>query len=109
MTDDPHEPGPPWQMDWTAEARRRFDDMPAGGHRLVLAVRAELITAADPYYRGIDADAGLPHWITVRPLASTSPDGPHIAHLAGGRGWLVFTFIRRHADPQITVTDAFWV
>jgi hypothetical protein len=27
----------------------------------------------DPYYRGIDADASLPHWITVR------------------RGWLLFT------------------
>ncbi|MER7960213.1 hypothetical protein [Streptomyces sp. NPDC096030] len=72
----------------------------------MLSARAELITAEDPYYRGIDADVSLPHWITVRPLASTSPSGPHIADLAGGRGWLIFTFIRRHADPQITVTDA---
>ncbi|MFF9158002.1 hypothetical protein ACF1AB_37905 [Streptomyces sp. NPDC014846] len=82
--------------------------MPEDAKQLVLSARAELITAADPYYRGIDADASLPHWITVRPLASTSPGGPHIADLAGGRGWLIFTFIRRHADPQITVTDAFW-
>ncbi|MFC8914803.1 hypothetical protein ACGF5F_34420 [Streptomyces sp. NPDC047821] len=106
MTDDP--PLPPWQMDWTAEARRVFDAMPADARRLVLAARAELVTAPDPYYRGIDTDASLPHWITVRPLASTSPGGPHIADLAGGRGWMIYTFIRRHAEPQITVTDAFW-
>ncbi|MEU5812031.1 hypothetical protein [Streptomyces sp. NPDC047718] len=106
MTDDL--PGPPWQMDWTVEARQDFEAMPADGKQLVLAARAELITAPDPYYRGIDADACLPHWITVRPLASTRPGGSHIADLAGGRGWLVFTFIRRHAEPQITVTDVFW-
>ncbi|WP_018557327.1 MULTISPECIES: hypothetical protein [Streptomycetaceae] len=106
MTDDlPH---PPWQMDWTAEARQDFDAMPADGRQLVLAARAELITAPDPYYRGIDADACLPHWITVRPLTSTKPGGPHIADLAGGRGWLIYTFIRRHAVPQITVIEAFW-
>ncbi|AXE26065.1 hypothetical protein C0216_23700 [Streptomyces globosus] len=103
MTDDC--PRPPWKMDWTVEALQEFESMPDDG---VPAARAELITALDPYYRGIDADPSLPHWITVRPLASTSPGGPHIADLAGGRGWLVFTFIRRHADPQITVTDAFW-
>ncbi|SNT44852.1 hypothetical protein SAMN05216252_12667 [Actinacidiphila glaucinigra] len=49
-----------------------------------------------------------PHWITVRPLASTRPGGPHIADLAGGRGWLIFIFIRRHAVPLITVIEAFW-
>lgn len=106
MTDEL--PRPPWQMDWTAEALQEFESMPVDGRQLVLAARAELVTAADPYYRGIDADLALPHWITVRPLASTSPGGPHIADLAGGRGWLVFTFIRRHADPQITIADAFW-
>ncbi|MFD4589061.1 hypothetical protein [Streptomyces sp. NPDC058434] len=41
-------------------------------------------------------------------MASTSPGGPHIADLAGGRGWLIYTFIRRHAEPQIIVTDVFW-
>ncbi|MCJ0872558.1 hypothetical protein [Streptomyces sp. AP-93] len=101
-------PRPPWQMDWTAEAHQEFEHMPADAKKLILAARAELVTALDPYYRGVDADASLPHWITVRPLASTSPGGPHIADLAGGRGWLIFTFIRRHAEPQITVTDAFW-
>ncbi|MFB7175719.1 hypothetical protein ACFCYM_33585 [Streptomyces sp. NPDC056254] len=82
--------------------------MSEDGKQLVLSARAELITVLDPYYRGIDADVSLPHWITVRPLASTSPGGPHIADLAGGRGSLIFTFTRRHADPQITVTDTFW-
>jgi hypothetical protein len=106
VTDGP--PLPPWQMDWTTEARQEFDLMPPEGQQLILAARAELVTATDPYYRGIDADVSLPHWITVRPLASTSPGGPHIADLAGGRGWLIYTFIRRHAEPQITVTDAFW-
>ncbi|GAA1565602.1 hypothetical protein ACYTFC_21720 [Streptomyces globosus] len=106
MTDEC--PRPPWKMDWTVEALQEFESMPEDGKQLVLAARAELITVLDPYYRGIDADSSLPHWITVRPLASTNPGGPHIADLAGGRGWLVFTFIRRHADPQITVTDAFW-
>ncbi|CAM5682674.1 hypothetical protein SBADM41S_03614 [Streptomyces badius] len=28
--------------------------------------------------------------------------------LAGGRGWLIYTFMQRHADPQIIVTEAFW-
>ncbi|MFF8867715.1 hypothetical protein ACF08B_37370 [Streptomyces sp. NPDC015139] len=65
--------------------------MPEGAKQLVLSARAELITTPDSYCRGIDADGSLP-----------------LADLAGGRGWLIFTFIRRHADPQITVTDAFW-
>ncbi|MFH8717691.1 hypothetical protein [Streptomyces zaomyceticus] len=106
MTNDP--PVPPWRMDWTVEARQAFDSMPADGQQLVLSARAELVNVLDPYYRGIDADITLPHWITIRPLASTSPGGPHIADLAGGRGWLIYTFIRRHAEPQITVTGAFW-
>ncbi|MFF4182719.1 hypothetical protein ACFYZ9_05985 [Streptomyces sp. NPDC001691] len=101
-------PGPPWQMDWTKEAGEAFSPMPAEGRQLVMAARAELITVDDPYFRGIDADTSLPHWIAVRPLASTSPGGPHIADLAGGRGWLIFTFLRRHAEPQIIVTDVFW-
>ncbi|WHM40914.1 hypothetical protein [Streptomyces sp. BPTC-684] len=74
--------------------------MPEDGKQLVLSARAERITAADPYFRGIDADLGLPHWIAVRPLASTSSGGPHLADLAGGRGWLIFTFTRCHAAPR---------
>lgn len=101
-------PRPPWQMDWTKIAWDDFQNMPAEGRDLVTAARAELITVEDPCFRGIDADAGLPHWITVRPLASTNPGGPHIADIAGGRGWLIYTFIRRHAEPQIIVTEAFW-
>lgn len=95
-------------MDWTKQAPHDFQNMPAEGSDLVMSGRAELITAEDPYFRGIDADASLPHWMTVRPLASTNPGGPHILDLAGGRGWLIYTFMRRHADPQIVVTEVFW-
>lgn len=100
--------GPPWQMDLTTPVSKALETMPADGRELMMAARAELITAPDPYFRGIDTDAALPHWITVRPLASTNPSGPHIADLAGGRGWIIFTFIRRHADPQIVVTEVSW-
>lgn len=85
-----------------------FQGMPAEGSDLGMSARAELIATEDPYFRGIDADASLPHWMTVRPPASTSPGGPHIVDVAGGRGWLIYTFMRRHADPQIVVTKAFW-
>lgn len=73
MTDEP--PRPPWQMDWTKQAQHDFQNMPAEASDLVMSARAELIRAEDPYFRGIDADASLPHWMTVRPLASTSPGG----------------------------------
>ncbi|MFE7002141.1 hypothetical protein ACFVBM_21645 [Streptomyces griseus] len=46
--------------------------------------------------------------MTIRPLASSSPGGHHIVDLAGGRGCLIYTFVQRHADPQIIVTEAFW-
>ncbi|MFD4799271.1 hypothetical protein ACIA71_06150 [Streptomyces anulatus] len=46
--------------------------------------------------------------MTGRPLASTSPGGPHIVDLAGGHGWLIYIFMRRHADLQIIVTETFW-
>ncbi|MFF7183172.1 hypothetical protein [Streptomyces sp. NPDC008121] len=76
--------------------------MPADGRQLVLAVRAELITAVDPDYRGIDADAHLPHWINVRPLTPTSPGGEHIADLAGGRGRLAHLHLH---PPSRRTTD----
>ncbi|MEJ8632447.1 hypothetical protein [Streptomyces sp. MS2.AVA.5] len=101
MTDEL--PLPPWKMDWTAEALREFETMPDDGKRLVLSARAELFTARDPYYRGIDADVSLPHWITVRPPASTSPGGPHIANLAGGRGLRAFRTVR--AEPAGSPAD----
>jgi hypothetical protein len=98
---------PPWQTGWTKQAQHDLQNIPAEASDLVLSARAELITAEDPYFRGIDADASLPHWMTVRPLA-TRPGGPHIVDLADGRGWLIYTFMRRHIDPQIVVTEAFW-
>nr|WSW68271.1 hypothetical protein OG461_19845 [Streptomyces sp. NBC_00995] len=57
-------------------------------------------------FRGFDVDASLPHWMTVRPLASTSPGGPYIVDLASGLGWLICTFMPRHAEPQLLVTEA---
>ncbi|MFF8988308.1 hypothetical protein ACF08E_33650 [Streptomyces globisporus] len=85
-----------------------FQNMPAEGSDLIMSARAELITAEGPYFRGIDADASLPRCMTGRPLSSTSTGGPHIVNLTGGRGWPLHTFMRRHADPQIIVTEAFW-
>lgn len=84
-----------------------FQNMPAEGSDLVMSARAELITAEGPYFRGLTP---MPRFrcMTGRPLASTSPDGPHIVNLACGRGWPIHTFMRRHADPQIIVTEAFW-
>lgn len=95
-------------MDWTKQAQDDFQGTSAEGSALIMSARAELVTSDDPCFRGIDADASLPLWMTVRPLASTSPGGPHIVDLAGGRGWPVCTLIRRHAEPQIVVTEAFW-
>ncbi|MDG9682604.1 MULTISPECIES: hypothetical protein [Streptomyces] len=85
-----------------------FQNMPAEGSDLIMSARAELITAEDPYFRGIGADASLPHCMTIRPLASASPGGPHIVDLVRGRGWLIYTFMQRHTDPQIIVTEALW-
>ncbi len=47
--------GPPWQADWTKEAEDNRNTLPDQGRALVDAARAELVTAADPYFRGIDA------------------------------------------------------
>lgn len=48
-----------------------------------------------------------PSWATSAPRAH-EPRWPHIVDLAGGRGQLIYTFMRRHTDPQIVVTEAFW-
>ncbi|MFH8665242.1 DUF6193 family natural product biosynthesis protein [Streptomyces anulatus] len=83
--------------------------MPAEGSDLVMSARAELITAEDPYFRGIDADASLPHWMTVRPLASTSPGGPHIVDLADAAGSSTpscgVTPTRRSSSPKPSGPD----
>lgn len=52
--------GPPWQADWTKEAEDNRNALPAEARTLVDTARAELVTAADPYFRGIDTDRDLP-------------------------------------------------
>ncbi|WP_327403038.1 hypothetical protein OG194_25015 [Streptomyces sp. NBC_01288] len=58
----------PWQADWRTDALAT----------IVLAVRAELVAAKDPYFRGINADAGLPESMSVMPGRSTEPKGRHL-------------------------------
>ncbi|WP_329157485.1 hypothetical protein OHA63_19015 [Streptomyces anulatus] len=72
-------------MDWTKQAQHDFQDMPAEASDLVMSARAELITAEDPYFRGIDADASLPAL----------------------NGRLICAFKRHHAHPRIVVTEVF--
>ena len=107
MTDDGFM-GPPWQMDWTIEAEAVRDALPENARKMVDAGRAELVTAKDPYFRGIDADADLPDGIKVRPVESSKPKGARILLFDGGHGWMTYTFIRRAEDPQIVVEEVFW-
>ncbi|MFE9094145.1 hypothetical protein [Streptomyces sp. NPDC007264] len=51
--------GPPRQADWTKEAEGNRAALPAEARALVDAARAELVTAKDPYFRGIDSDRDL--------------------------------------------------
>jgi hypothetical protein len=70
--------------------------------------RAELVTAKDPYFRGIDADGALPESMRVEPVRSSDPKGPRILYFDSGNGWLVYTFVRRSEEPQILVYEVFW-
>ncbi|MGC0376753.1 hypothetical protein [Streptomyces sp. SAI-229] len=107
MTDDGFM-GPPWQTDWTLKAQAVRDTLPEHVRKTVDAVRAELVTAKDPYFRGIDTDADLPDGMRVRPIQSSVPKGPRIFFFGHGHGWLRYTFIRRVEDPQIIVEEVFW-
>ncbi|MFE4965969.1 hypothetical protein [Streptomyces sp. NPDC056660] len=44
---------------------------------MVHAARAELVTAKDPYFRGVETDAGLPEGMKVRPIRSSRPKGAY--------------------------------
>ncbi|MFF6876707.1 hypothetical protein ACFY9S_15485 [Streptomyces sp. NPDC012474] len=100
--------GPPWQMDWTLKAQAARDTLPESVRKTVDAARAELVTAKDPYFRGVDVDADLPDGMKVRPLESSKPKGPRILLFDNGHGWMTYTFIRRVDDPQIVVEEVFW-
>ncbi|GGN25499.1 hypothetical protein [Streptomyces fuscichromogenes] len=100
--------GPPWQMDWRIDALAGFEALPDDMREIVLAVRGELVAAKNPYFRGIDTDAGLPDGMRVRPDQSTDPRGRHMCFFDDGYGWLKYTFVRRAEDPQIVVEELFW-
>ncbi|MGW1623380.1 hypothetical protein [Streptomyces sp. NPDC002172] len=100
--------GPPWQMDWRIDALAAFESLPDHVREIVIAARAELVTAKDPYFRGIDADAWLPEGMQVIPVWSTGLKGRHICLFDNGSGWLKYTFVRRTEDPQIVVEELFW-
>ncbi|MFB7456696.1 hypothetical protein [Streptomyces sp. NPDC056188] len=65
--------GPPWQMDWTLKAQAARDALPEHVRKAIDTARAELVTATDPYFRGIDADVGLPEGMRVEPARSSDP------------------------------------
>ncbi|MFD4262680.1 hypothetical protein ACFWR9_34955 [Streptomyces sp. NPDC058534] len=100
--------GPPWQMDWVRSARADRDAYPEHVRDLIDAIRAELVTVKDPYFRGIDNLPDLPEGCWVEPGRSTVPDGANVCYFDRGRGWLRYVFVRRSADPQITVEEVFW-
>lgn len=100
--------GPPWQADWTKEAEANRNALPAEARAQVDAARAELVTANDPYFRGIDSDRGLPADMSVEPVQSTRPGGEHVIYFDRGRGWLRYHFAPRTTDPQIVIDECFW-
>ncbi|MDX3363428.1 hypothetical protein OG789_12480 [Streptomyces jietaisiensis] len=100
--------GPPWQMDWTLKAQAARDALPEHIRKVIDAARAELVTARDPYFRGIDTDAELPQDFSVEPARSSDPKGPRILYLDNGHGWMRYTFVQRVEDPQIIVEEVFW-
>lgn len=100
--------GPPWQADWTKEAETNRAALPDQARDLVDAARAELVTATDPHFRGIDTDRALPTGMSVEPVQSTRPSGAHVLYFDHGRGWLRYFFVRRLTDPQIIIDECFW-
>lgn len=101
--------GPPWQMDWRLDALAARDALPDHIREIVDAVRAELVTAKDPYFRGIETDADLPEGMTVEPALSSQPKGARMFFFDQGNGWLIYTFVPRVEDPQIVVEQVFWL
>ncbi|WP_406476162.1 hypothetical protein [Streptomyces sp. NBC_01615] len=100
--------GPPWQMDWRRDALASRDALPEHVRKMVDEARAELVTAKDPYFRGLDADGDLPETMYVESVRSSDSKGPRILYFDNHKGWLAYTFVRRSADPQIVVVEVFW-
>ncbi|MFI1048509.1 hypothetical protein ACH4U3_22370 [Streptomyces griseoruber] len=70
--------------------------------------RGELVTAKDPYFRGIETDTYLPDGMWVEPARFSRPKRPRVCYFDQGNGWLTHTFVPRAEDPQITVEQGFW-
>lgn len=70
--------GPPWQMDRRLDALANRDALPEHVRVLVDEARAELVTARDPYFRGIDTDAETWEVRACRPSSASgrSPQWP---------------------------------
>ncbi|WP_210592529.1 hypothetical protein [Streptomyces sp. GESEQ-35] len=100
--------GPPWQMDWRLDALAALEALPAHAREMVYAARAELVTAKDPYFRGIEMDVCLPDGIQVVPIRSSEPKGARAFFFDDGNGWLKYTFVPRIENPQIIVEQVFW-
>jgi hypothetical protein len=100
--------GPPWQMDWRLDALAVLEALPVHARELVYAARAELVTAKDPYFRGIETDGCLPDGMWVMPIRSSEPKGARGLFFDDGNGWLKYTFAPRVEDPQIIVEQVFW-
>ncbi|MFF5013925.1 hypothetical protein [Streptomyces sp. NPDC001165] len=101
--------GPPWQMDWRLDALTAFDALPDHVREIVQVARGELVTAKDPYFRGIETDTHLPDGMWVEPARSSQPKGPRVCYFDDGNGWLTYTFVPRAEDPQIIVEQIFWL
>ncbi|MFI6567573.1 hypothetical protein [Streptomyces sp. NPDC050534] len=95
-------------MDWVATAEDVRASLPDHVQAQLAAVRAELVTVPDPYFRGIETLPDLPEGCWIVPVRSTAPKGAHLCHFDSGRGWMRYVFIPRSADPQIIVEELFW-
>ncbi|MFJ7158334.1 hypothetical protein ACIQUQ_25820 [Streptomyces sp. NPDC101118] len=89
--------GPPWAVDYTQEAEKYRISLSEDVRESLREAVFELLTARHPYR--------AEH---VEPARSTAPRGPHVAYFDSNRGWLLFTFLPRVAEPQIVVEEIFW-
>jgi hypothetical protein len=103
--------GPPWQADRRTDALATFEVLPDHAREIVLATRAELVTAKDPYFRGINADAGSLEGMSVMPGRSTEPKIPRSwSKRSSGKNLSPLLCVRQkssdgrdHADPGLPV------
>ncbi|MGW2701198.1 hypothetical protein [Streptomyces sp. NPDC001340] len=96
-------------VDWRLDALAALEALPAHAQQMVYAARAELVTAKDPYFRGIETDACLPDGMQVMPVRSSEPKGARALFFDNENGWLKYTFVPRTEDPQIVVEQLFWL